>query len=56
MRTAALVCLCALIALVAQAQILTDDFDVSDGKIENAAGGHLMVSTKEMRATLKLRT
>jgi hypothetical protein len=29
------------------------DFDVSDRKIENAAGGRLMVSTKEMQDTLK---
>lgn len=56
MRYAALVCLCALIALGAQAQIHTDDFDVRDGKIEGAARGHLMVSTKEMRATLKFPT
>jgi hypothetical protein len=30
------------------------DFDVSDGKIELAAGNRLMVSSKEMRATLKI--
>ena len=36
------------------AQTQPNDFDVPDGKIESAAGGRLMVSTKEMRATLKL--
>ena len=29
------------------------DFDVSDGKLEKSAGDRLMVSSKEMRATLK---
>lgn len=29
------------------------DFDVSDGKIDKAAGDHLIVFSKEMRATLK---
>ena len=48
---------CVLFAAnVAQAQMHPDDFDVPDGKIENAAGGHLMVSSKEMRATLKVQT
>jgi len=32
------------------------DFDVSDRKIANAAGGRLIVSTKEMRDTLKFPT
>ena len=41
-------------AVMAQTQ--PGDFDVPDGKIENAAGGRLMVSTKEMRATLKRPT
>ncbi len=40
----------------AKAQTQPSDFDVPDGKIENAAGGRLMVSTKEMRATLKFPT
>lgn len=40
----------------ATAQTLSGDFDVPDGKIESAAGGRLMVSTKEMRATLKRPT
>ena len=51
-----LACLGVLIAPAARAQLHLGDFDVSDGKIENAAGGHLMVSTKEMRATLKFPT
>ena len=40
----------------ATAQTQPGDFDVPDGKIENATGGRLMVSTKEMRATLKRPT
>jgi hypothetical protein len=40
----------------AAAQTQPNDFDVPDGKIESAAGGRLMVSTKEMRATLKRST
>ena len=51
-----LACLGVLIAPAARAQLHLGDFDVSDGKIENAAGGRLMVSTKEMRATLKFPT
>ena len=38
------------------AQLRPSDFDVPDGKIEKAAGNRLMVSSKEMRATLKART
>jgi len=48
-----------LIAVVvpwAAAQYQPPDFDVPDGKIEKAAGNRLMVSTKEMRATLKFPT
>jgi len=47
-----------LVALVAcstaEAQTRTplSDFDVSDGKIDKAAGDRLMVGSKEMRATL----
>jgi hypothetical protein len=40
----------------AKAQLQPNDFDVPDGKIETAAGNRLMVSTKEMRATLKSPT
>ncbi len=39
----------------AQTKAQLSDFDVSDGKIEKAAGNRLMVSSKEMRATLKRR-
>lgn len=50
--------LCFALPLVplAKAQLQPADFDVPDGKIEKAADGRLMVSTKEMRATLKSRT
>src|SRR5271167_4016291 len=37
----------------AQSKAQLSDFDVSDGKIEVAAGNRLMVGSKEMRATLK---
>jgi hypothetical protein len=49
-------CLVALtVSSRAQAQTGTklSDFDVSDGKIEKAAGDRLIVGSKEMRATLK---
>ena len=49
------VCLVELIGPTAQAQLQPNDFDVPDGRIEKA-GHHLMVSTKEMRATLKFPT
>src|SRR5215469_15274706 len=39
-----------------KAQVRPGDFDVTDGKIESAAGKRLKVSTKEMRATLKFTT
>jgi hypothetical protein len=48
--------LIALITIpIAKAQTKTQlsDFEVSDGKIEETAGNRLMVSSKEMRATLK---
>ena len=45
-----------LFARVATAQVKPHDFDVTDGKIDKAAGNRLQVSTKEMRATLKSRT
>jgi hypothetical protein len=37
----------------AQSTMRPSDFDVSDGRIEQAAGDRLMVESKEMRATLK---
>ena len=56
MRLAFALCLIALLETAATAQLRPSDFDVPDGKIEKAAGNRLMVSTKEMRATLKYRT
>ena len=41
---------------VGKAQVRPGDFNVSDGKIEGAAGKRLKVSTNEMRATLKFTT
>lgn len=41
---------------VSNAQVRPADFDVSDGKILAAAKHRLLVSTKEMRATLKFTT
>ena len=41
---------------IAKAQLQPQDFDVPDGRIEKAPGGRLMVSSKEMRATLKFAT
>jgi len=38
------------------AQVRPGDFDVTDGKIESAAGKRLKVATREMRATLKFTT
>jgi len=49
-------CVMPLLALPAAAQFKPGDFDVTDGKLEKAAGNCLQVSTKEMRATLKSRT
>ena len=46
----------ALFASTLNAQLRPGDFDVPDGKIEKTAGNRLMVSSKEMRATLKART
>jgi hypothetical protein len=45
-------CLVMLVISAAEAQHQPNDFDVPDGRIEKA-GNRLMVSTKEMRATLK---
>jgi hypothetical protein len=42
--------------VAALAQLRPNDFNVPDGKIVKAAGNRLMVSTKEMRATLKFPT
>jgi hypothetical protein len=50
---ACLIALMAVPAAKAQNKAQLSDFDVSDGKIEPAAGNRLMVSSKEMRATLK---
>lgn len=55
MRLVVSVCLCLLIAPVAKAQVRPDDLEVTDGKIETA-DGHLIVASKEMRATLKFPT
>jgi hypothetical protein len=52
----AVLCLVVLIGPTAKAQLQPNDFDVPDGRIEKAAGDRLMVSTKEMRATLKFPT
>ena len=48
--------LIAVVVPCAAAQYQPSDFDVPDGRIEKAAGNRLMVSTKEMRATLKFPT
>jgi hypothetical protein len=56
MRLILALCLASLFEPTARAQVQPSDFDVPDGKIEKAAGGRLMVSTKEMRATLKFPT
>jgi hypothetical protein len=52
----AVLCLGVLIGPTAKAQLKPNDFDVPDGRIERASGDRLMVSTKEMRATLKFPT
>jgi hypothetical protein len=44
-----------LVVSAVEAQHQPNDFDVPDGRIEKA-GNRLMVSTKEMRATLKFPT
>lgn len=56
MRLAIVLSLPALLVTIATAQVQPSDFDVPDGKIDKAAGNRLMVSTREMRATLKYRT
>jgi hypothetical protein len=48
-----LVALVAFSTVEAQTRTQLSDFDVSDGKIDKAAGDRLMVGSKEMRATLK---
>src|SRR6202049_3750437 len=48
-----LVALVPLSAVKAQTRTQLSDFDVSDGKISEAAGSRLIVDSKEMRATLK---
>jgi len=47
-----LVALVACSTAEAQTRTQLSDFDVSDGKIDKAAGDRLMVGSKEMRATL----
>jgi hypothetical protein len=56
MAVIAVLCLVVLIGPTARAQLQPNDFDVPDGRIEKAAGDRLMVSTKEVRATLKFPT
>jgi hypothetical protein len=56
LRLPLLLCLVAIVAATAKAQLQPHNFDVPDGKIERAAGNRLMVSTKEMRDTLKVPT
>jgi hypothetical protein len=56
MQLVLVLCLVALAVRIATAQAQPSDFDVPDGKIEKAAENRLMVSTKEMRATLKFPT
>lgn len=41
------------LAATAQTKAQQSDFDVSDGKIDKAAGDRLIVGSKEMRATLQ---
>jgi hypothetical protein len=55
LRCVALFLMALLVSFPARAEgrAQLNDFDVSDGKIEQASGGRLMVSSKEMRATLK---
>ena len=48
-----LVVLVTLPTAEAQTRTQQSDFDVSDGKIDKAAGDRLIVGSKEMRATLK---
>src|SRR5580700_10547263 len=48
-----LVALVAYSTAKARTRMPLSDFDVSDGKIDKAAGDRLMVGSKEMRATLK---
>jgi hypothetical protein len=52
LRLGPVLCLVMLVISAAEAQHQPNDFDVPDGRIEKA-GNRLMVSTKEMRATLK---
>ena len=54
--TSVLLLLVCYLPAIAKAQVQPDDFDVPDGKIVMAAGNRLMVSSKEMRATLKFKT
>ena len=56
MRLLLLLGLFAISASAIRAQVRPGDFEVTDGKIQNAKGHRLSVSTKEMRATLKFTT
>jgi hypothetical protein len=56
LRLILLFCLAAMATPNLRAQRPLGDFDVTNGKIVKAAGNRLMVSTSEMRATLKVRT
>ena len=56
MGLVSIICLSGPLMHSAKAQVQPKDFNVTDGKIEKVAGNHLMVSTKELRATLKLQT
>src|SRR5579862_150209 len=49
-------CLIVFVASIAWAQLQPHDFDVPDGRIEKDEDGRLMVSSKEMRATVKFST
>jgi hypothetical protein len=55
-RLILLICLAAMATPNLRAQLVLGDFDVTNGKIVEAAGNRLMVATSEMRATLKVRT
>jgi hypothetical protein len=56
MRLILISCLAMVIAPATLAQLQLSDFDVTNGKIEKAAGNRLMVNAREMRANLKVQT
>lgn len=49
-------CIVSFAVPTAKAQVRPGDFDVSDGNIQPAKGHRLLVTTREMRATLKFTT